>query len=309
MSATLVIMAAGLGARYGGDKQVEGIGPNGEFLMEYAIHDAVKAGINKIVFVIKPDMDGLIRRMCGDYLEKTVLPNGEQLEIRYAVQDFSSLPSFYSVPNERIKPYGTVHAVLCAEQFIHEPFCVINADDYYGAEAYGAIIDELRNLPQGNHATMVAYRLKNTASIHGTVSRGICEIEENNLRAVHETKRIKMYENGELKNLDNDAILTPDALVSMNFWGFAPEIFPVMREYFESFLRNAGTEDLKAECLLPVMVDDLLRENKLKVSVLYSPAKWSGMTYQEDKPLVASELKRLHDNGQYPANLRVSEES
>ena len=306
MNATLVIMAAGLGSRYGGDKQVEGIGPNGEFLMEYAIHDAVKAGFNKVVFIIKPDMDGLIQRMCGDYLEKTVLPNGKPLEICYAVQDFSSLPDFYTVPSERVKPYGTVHAVLCAEEFVHEPFCVINADDYYGAEAYGAIIGELGNMPQGNHGTMVAYRLKNTASLYGAVSRGVCEVENGTLKAVHETKRIQMYENGEFKDLDRDTVLDPDVPVSMNIWGFTPEMFPVMREYFEDFLRSAAAADLKAECLLPVMVDDLLRKKKLEVSVLTSSAKWSGMTYQEDKSLVAREMKQLHERGLYPANLRAA---
>ena len=151
---------------------------------------------------------------------------------------------------------------------------------------------------------MVAYQLKNTASLYGTVSRGICEVDGDCLRAVHETKRIQMYGNGEIKDLGNNVVLEPDALVSMNFWGFTPGILPVMREYFDNFLRNVGTEDLSAECLLPVMVDDLLKENKLTVSVLHSSARWFGMTYQDDKPLVANELQKLHDSGHYPAKLR-----
>ena len=304
MNAALVILAAGLGSRYGGNKQIDGIGPNGEFLMEYAIHDAVKAGFTKIVFIIKPGMEELIRRMCGESLAKKTLSDGSPIEVAYAFQDFSSIPAFYSIPDERVKPFGTVHAVLCAENLINEPFCVLNADDYYGAEACQTILGELKQMPENSHATMVAYRLKNTASIHGTVSRGVCEVEDSILKAVHETKRIQQYADGSLKDLDTDTSLDPDALVSMNFWGFTPAIFPVMREYFDDFLRNKAGEDLKAECLLPVMVDDLMRENKLQVSVLHSPARWFGMTYQEDRPLVAGELKRLHSEGAYPANLR-----
>ena len=304
MNAALVIMAAGLGSRYGGNKQIDGIGPNGEFLMEYAIHDAVKAGFHKVVFIIKPDMQELIQRMCGGYLDNIRLSDGSSLEVCYAFQDFSSIPVFYEVPAERVKPFGTVHAVLCAEEFLTEPFCVINADDYYGAEAYRVIHEALRKLSEEGQAAMVAYRLKNTASLHGTVSRGVCEVEETVLRAVRETKRIQLYADGTLKDLDSEMTLDPEVPVSMNFWGFMPGIFPVMREYFNDFLRNKVGEDLKAECLLPVMVDDLMREKKLAVSVLDSTARWFGMTYQEDRPLVSAELKRLHDEGVYPADLR-----
>ena len=304
MNATLVIMAAGLGSRYGGSKQTDGIGPNGEFLMEYAIHDAVKAGFNKVVFIIKPDMEELIRRLCGGTLEKLTTADGSPLTVEYAVQDYSSLPACYTVPDGRTKPYGTVHAVLCAENLIREPFCVINADDYYGAEAYRAIIDELAEMPLQGYATMVAYRLKNTASIYGTVSRGICCVEGRHLASVHETKRIRLFENGTLKDLDTDTLLVPEVPVSMNFWGFSPSIFPLMREYFEAFLRSEAGESLTSECLLPVMVDDLTGEKKLAVSVLESGARWFGMTYQEDRPLVAEELRQLHADGVYPVTLR-----
>lgn len=304
MKAALVIMAAGLGSRYGGNKQTDGIGPNGEFLMEYAIHDAVKAGFSKVVFIIKPDMQELIQRMCGRYLNDIRLSDGSPLEVCYAFQDFSSIPDFYEVPAERSKPFGTVHAVLCAEKFLNEPFCVINADDYYGAEAYRVIYGELSRMPKEGRATMVAYRLKNTASIHGTVSRGICEVDGTVLRAVRETKRIQMYEDGTLKDLEREMPLAPDALVSMNFWGFTPGIFQEMHAYFNAFLCSDAVADLKAECLLPVMVDDLTKREKLSVSVLFSSARWFGMTYQGDRPVVAAELKRLHGEGAYPATLR-----
>lgn len=304
MNATLVIMAAGLGSRYGGSKQTDGIGPNGEFLMEYAIHDAVKAGFNKVVFIIKPDMEELIRRLCGGSLEKMTAADGTPLTVEYAIQDYSSLPAFYTVPEGRTKPYGTVHAVLCAADMIHEPFCVINADDYYGAEAYRAIIGALAEMPPEGYAAMVAYRLKNTASIYGTVSRGVCCIEDRHLASVHETKRIRLFEDGTLKDLDTDTALDPEVPVSMNFWGFTPSIFPLMREYFEAFLQSDAGRSPASECLLPVMVDDLTGEKRLAVSVLESGARWFGMTYQEDRPIVADALRRLHGEGAYPVTLR-----
>ncbi len=304
MNATLVIMAAGIGSRYGGSKQTDGIGPNGEFLMEYAIHDAVKAGFNKVVFIIKPDMEKLIRRLCGGTLDKITAVDGTPLAVEYAIQDYSSLPASYAVPDGRTKPYGTVHAVLCAENLIRDPFCVINADDYYGAEAYRSIIGELREMPLQGYATMVAYRLKNTASIYGTVSRGVCRIENRHLASVHETKRIRLFGDGTLKDLDTDTVLDPEAPVSMNFWGFSPSIFPLMREYFDAFLQSDAGTSLTSECLLPVMVDDLTGAKKLAVSVLESGGRWFGMTYQEDRPLVADALKQLHDDGSYPVTLR-----
>ena len=304
MSATLVIMAAGLGSRYGGNKQTDGVGPNGEFLMEYAIHDAVKAGFNKVVFIIKPDMEELIRRMCGGCLEQTVLPDGTKLQVAYAFQDFSSIPAFYTIAKDRTKPFGTVHAVLCAEHLVEGPFCVINADDYYGAEAYRTIIEELEQMPAEGKATMVAYRLKNTASVHTPVSRGICRVEGTTLAGVCETKRIQLCEDGTLKDLDRDALLDPESPVSMNFWGFTPSIFPMMREYFEAFLRSRPEGDLAGECLLPVMVDELTRSGWLEVSVLESASEWFGMTCREDRDTASAALRRLHEAGVYPARLR-----
>ena len=184
MKISLVIMAAGLGSRYGGSKQVDGIGPHNEILMEYSIYDAIRAGFNKVVFIIKPEMEAMMHRLCGDYLAKRTALDGTPVEVAYAFQDFSSVPDFYRIPAERTKPFGTVHALLCAADVVHEPFCVINADDYYGIDAYRTIYNELVKLPEAGKATMVGYLLKNTASLHGTVSRGVCQVEDGKLRSI-----------------------------------------------------------------------------------------------------------------------------
>ena len=183
MKTTLVIMAAGLGSRYGGNKQTDGVGPNGEILMEYGVYDAVRAGFDKIVFIIKPDMLELMKRLCGDMASRLRTPEGRPVEVCYAFQDFSSLPDFYRIPEERTKPFGTAHAVLCTREFVHEPFCVINADDFYGADAYRTIYEELQRLPERGAATMVGYLLKNTVTKYGTVSRGVCRTQNGYLAA------------------------------------------------------------------------------------------------------------------------------
>ncbi|MDD3346725.1 sugar phosphate nucleotidyltransferase [Oscillibacter sp.] len=304
MKVSLVIMAAGLGSRYGGSKQVDGIGPQGEILMEYSIYDALRAGFNKIVFIIKPEMEEMMRRLCGEYLAKKTDKDGNPVEVAYAFQDFSSVPAFYSIPAGRTKPFGTVHALLCAADVVHEPCCVINADDYYGLDAYQTIYDELVRLPAEGKATMVGYLLKNTASLHGTVSRGVCTVTDGKLASVREALKVQMYEDGTLRDLAEDRALAPDTVVSMNFWGFMPSIFPALRAYFENFLQTQAGEDLKAECLLPVMVDREMKEGKLEVSVLHSVDKWFGMTYHEDRELVKAALEQLHNEGVYPASLR-----
>lgn len=304
MKVSLVIMAAGLGSRYGGSKQVDGIGPNGEILMEYSVYDALRAGFNKVVFIIKPEMEDLVRRLCGDYLARRTAGDGSPVEVAYAFQDFSSLPAGYTPPPERTKPFGTVHALLCAADVVHEPCCVINADDYYGIDAYRAMYEELTRLPASGRAAMVGYLLKNTASLHGTVSRGICTVEDGQLRSVKETKKIQLYPDGTLRDLTADRPLDPESPVSMNYWGFMPSIFPVLEDYFARFLEGEGGRDPKSECLLPIMVDDLLRSGALKVSVLRSADKWFGMTYREDRETVAEELRKLHRAGAYPGNLR-----
>lgn len=303
MKATLVIMAAGLGSRYGGSKQVDGIGPNGEILMEYSVYDALRAGFSKVVFIIKPEMEALVRGLCGDYLQKRTAGDGSPVEVAYAFQDFSSLPPFYALPPERTKPFGTVHALLCAAEAVCEPCCVINADDYYGAHAYKAMYKTLQHLPAEGEAAMVGYLLKNTASLYGTVSRGVCTLENGELKAVRETANIQLYPDGVLKDLTEDRLLSPETVVSMNFWGFMPSIFPVMRAYFDDFLRRTAGNDLKAECLLPVMADHLMKHRQLSIRVLSSPDQWFGITYREDRALVTEALQKLHDSGAYPEKL------
>ncbi len=306
MNASLVIMAAGLGSRYGGDKQVDGIGPHGEILMEYAIHDALQAGFHRVVFIIKPEMEDMVERLCGAYLRRRTGADGRAVEVAYAFQDFTSLPDWYAPPPERTKPFGTVHALLCAEAAVREPFCVINADDYYGAGAYRTILRELGRLPEAGRAVMIGYLLKNTASLYGAVSRGVCTVERGALRSIRETKRIQLYPDGTLRDLNADRPLAPDTVVSMNFWGFMPSIFPVLRRYFEDFLRSGAGAELHSECLLPVMVGDLLEQNALEVLVRPSGDRWFGMTYREDREIVAGELQKLHRAGAYPESLRES---
>ena len=304
MKVSLVIMAAGLGSRYGGSKQVDGIGPHNEILMEYSIYDAIRAGFNKIVFIIKPEMEETMERLCGGYLRRKTARDGSPVEVAYAFQDFSSVPDFYRIPPERTKPFGTVHALLCAAEAVDGPCCVINADDYYGIDAYRTIYEELVKLPKDGKATMVGYLLKNTASLYGSVSRGCCTVEDGKLRSIRETLKIQLYEDGSLKDLTTDQPLSPETVVSMNFWGFSETIFPRLRAYFENFLRTEAGENLKAECLLPVMVGEELEKGTLEVSVLHSADRWFGMTYHEDRARVAEELRRLHAAGAYPATLR-----
>lgn len=306
MKAALVIMAAGMGSRYGGNKQVDGIGPNGEILMEYSIFDALRAGFTKVVFIIKPDMRDLMENMVGHHLAARKTADGDNVEVCYAYQDFSSVPDFYTVPSDRVKPFGTVHALLCAREFVHEPFVVINADDYYGVDAYRAIYEELGRLPQQGKATMVGYLLRNTVSAHGTVSRGVCQVENGHLAGIHEALKIQLFPDGSIADVADGQRreLAADTPVSMNFWGFMPSIFDQMETYLEDFLRALPPEELKAECLLPNMVGDLLKKGQLSVSVLHSADRWFGMTYHEDRQAVAQELARLHENGTYPATLR-----
>ena len=304
MKAALVIMAAGLGSRYGGNKQVDGVGPGGEILMEYSIHDAIRAGFTKIVFIIKNDMQNLMRSLCGDRIAGLTARGGEPVEVCYAVQDYSSLPAFYTVPAGRSKPFGTTHAVLCARPYVQEPFCVINADDYYGVDAYRAIYEELGRLPQQGKATMVGYLLRNTVSAHGTVSRGVCKVKDGKLDTIQEALKVQLYPDGHLTDLDTDTDLAPDTVVSMNFWGFMPSIFPALRTYFENFLRGLPDDAVKAECLLPLMVGEEVKAGRMTVSVLHSKDRWFGMTYREDRARVAEDLRQLHESGVYPPSLR-----
>lgn len=303
MAVSLVIMAAGLGSRYGGSKQVDGIGPNGEILMEYSIHDALRAGFDKVVFIIKPEMREMMDELVG-YLKEKKTAKGQPVQVAYVYQDYTSVPDFYHIPEGRTKPFGTVHALLCAEPEVDGPFCVINADDYYGVDAYRTIYEELVKLPAEGKGTMVGYLLKNTASLHGTVSRGVCKVKDGKLDTIQEALKVQLYPDGHLTDLDTDTDLAPDTVVSMNFWGFMPSIFPALRTYFENFLQGLPDDAMKAECLLPLMVGEELKAGRMTVSVLHSKDLWFGMTYREDRARVAEDLRQLHESGVYPPSLR-----
>lgn len=307
MKAALVLMAAGLGSRYGGNKQVDGVGPCGEILMEYAVHDAIRAGFTKIVFIIKSDIADLVDRLCGDYLKKAKTREGEPLEVCYVMQGYDSIPTFYQIPEARTKPFGTTHAVLCAKDVICEPFCVINADDYYGADAYRTMYEALQQMPPEGSAAMVGYLLKNTVSENGTVTRGVCKAENGNLTAIKETMKIRLFPDGTIADTSGDTpvFLDGDTVVSMNMWGFQPSIFREMEAYFHQFLHDLKENDLKGECLLPTMVGDMIREELLQVEVLHSADRWFGMTYHEDRAAVAEELRKLHERGFYPPTLKL----
>ena len=299
MDITLVVMAAGLASRYGGDKQIAGMGPNGEILLEYSACDAIRAGFTKLVFVIRPEMLGAMERICGDKLSR-------KIDVRYAFQDFSSLPAWYRVPEGRQKPFGTVHAVLCARDCVAEPFAVINADDYYGVDSFAKMRGFLAAGGGAGRAAMVGYRLENTVSIHGAVTRGVCRVEGGRLAGVEEISKIRLFPNGRIADTsagEPGRALDPRALVSMNFWGFMPGIFGAMERYFQAFLRAADPADLKAECLLPVMVGDMLARGELTVDVLQTDAAWFGVTYQQDRPQVQQALRELHARGVYPEAL------
>lgn len=302
--AALVIMAAGMGSRYGGNKQVDGVGPHGEILIQYSIYDAVRAGFDKIVFIIKPEIRELMDRLCGNMAERMHTPDGSPLEVIYAYQDHRNIPSFYRIPAERTKPFGTAQAVLCTREYVHEPFCVINADDYYGVDAYRTIFEELMRLEE-KQATMVGYLLKNTVTEHGTVSRGVCHVADGRLSDIKETLKIQQFPDGSIADVADGGRteLDGDTVVSMNFWGFTPDIYPAIEQYLSDFLRALPPEDIKSECLLPSMVGAQIEKGTLSVSVLSSKDRWFGMTYREDRERVAEKLKKLHACGVYPEKL------
>lgn len=301
MDKTLVIMAAGLGSRYGGVKQIERIGPGGEILMQYAIYDAAAAGFNRAVIIIKPEMLEDVKSLFGDRIERST-----GIRIDYAFQENTKFTGSRPELSGRSKPFGTVHAVLCARELIQSPFTVINADDYYGRSAFETMADALPTLTSAQDAAMVAYLLKNTVSPFGTVTRGLCSAENGILTKVRETYKIKLLPDGTIRDTsvsEEGLPLDPDSLVSMNMWACHPDILDVMERYFYDFLAKLTPEDGKSECLLPTMMDDLTRSGRIKISVLGSRDRWFGLTYREDRPSVVSELNKLHASGVYPPTL------
>ena len=299
---TLVVMAAGIGSRFGGGiKQLEPVGPSGEIIMDYSVYDAIQAGFDKVVFIIRKDLEKDFREIIGNRMEKIV-------ETAYAFQELDDLPAGFQRPEGRTKPWGTGQAILCCKDLVQEPFAVINADDYYGKEAFVKVHDYLA----GEHPAcgkmdfcMAGFQLGNTLSENGGVTRGICSVnEDGHLTKVTETKNIvKTPEGAAVKGEDGRLTsVAADCPVSMNMWGFTPEIFEVLENGFAEFLKNLS-DPMKGEYLIPTIVDGLIQEQKANVTVLGSRDKWFGVTYKEDKPAVVRSFRELIDAGVYREKL------
>lgn len=307
MRTTLVIMAAGIGSRFGGGiKQLAPVGLNGEIIMDYSIHDAIEAGFNKIVFIIRKDIKDAFKEAIGDRIEK--ICNNLDVEIAYAYQELSELPEGVELPTGRTKPWGTGHAVLACKEVLHEPFAVINADDYYGKEAYVKVHDYLvQEQPADDvlHICMAGFRLGNTLSDNGSVTRGLCHITDGKLTGVTETHNIFKTADGAESREDGQPAekLDLNELVSMNMWGLTPAFMDTLYDGFVEFLQNVKAGDIKAEYLLPVMIDTLIQKGTAKVDVLETKDTWFGVTYQEDKDVVIKAFKELTEAGVYPNGL------
>lgn len=302
MKTTLVIMAAGIGSRFGGGiKQLEPVGKHGEIIMDYSIHDAIEAGFNKIIFIIRKDIEDAFQEIIGNRIEK--ICKELHVEVAYAFQDMDDLPEGVVRPAERTKPWGTGHAVLACKGILNEPFAVINADDYYGKEAFVKIHEYLEGYTpeKANEFSMAGFIMKNTLSENGGVTRGICVVDEDNyLKGVNETSNLVKTADGAA--IDNDGTLTPvdaDAYVSMNMWGLTPEFVTMLETGFVEFFERVGDHELKAEYLLPIYIDELLQANKVSVQVLDTQDKWFGVTYKEDKEVVVQSFAELIDQGVY----------
>ena len=289
----LVIMAAGIGSRFGkGIKQLAPVGPCGEIIMDYSIHDALEAGFNKVVFIIRKDLEEEFRRVIGERIEKIT-------EVEYVFQELDDLPEGFTKPADRTKPWGTGQAVLAAKKVIKTPFIVINADDYYGREGFKAVHEYLMN---GGKSCMAGFVLSNTLSDNGGVTRGICKMDENgNLTEIVETKNIvKTADGAEADGVTVDV----NSLVSMNMWGLTPEFLDVLEKGFKEFFdKEVPSNPLKAEYLIPVFIGELLEQGKMSVKVLKTNDTWYGMTYHEDVASVKDSFRKMQENGVYKADL------
>ena len=276
-NSTLVVMAAGMGSRYGGVKQIAPMGPNGEIIIDFSVYDAVKSGFSKAVFIIKKDIEKDFREVCGKRIEKII-------DTEYVFQGYDSLPDWFEVPKERTKPYGTVHAVLCAKNVVKNPFVVINADDYYGPNTLGIVN---KYLSETKSICMAGFKLGNTITENGTVSRGVCQVEDGHLKDIVECKEI-----------DKNSGIPLDATVSMNMWGFNPDIFDTLENSFGDFLKNIK-DPMKGEYILTDIVEKMIKKNNAKIKVLETPDKWYGVTYKDDTPMVREALTSLINQGLY----------
>ena len=299
MITALVIMAAGIGSRFGGGiKQLEPVGPNGEIIMDYSIADAMDAGFDKVVFVIRKDLEKDFKEVIGNRIE-------EKVQVEYAFQELDDIPEQYrEVFIERKKPWGTGQAILCCRDVVHEPFLVINADDYYGKEAYREAYKELTSDKEDSdvmNISMVGFILKNTLSENGGVTRGVCKVDEKRmLREIVETHNIIKTDKGAAVKLDKkEEEIDIESPVSMNMWGLQPGFFEILEKGFSEFLSQLNEEDLKSEYLLPTIIGALLKQGKVQVKVLESKDKWFGVTYKEDKEGVVAAIRDLIDKGEY----------
>ena len=296
---TLVIMAAGMGSRYGGLKQIDPVGPNGEFIIDYSVYDAIKAGFDKVIFIIKKENYEIFKETIGKRVEK-------QIKVDYVFQELSDVPDGITVPEGRIKPWGTTQAILCCKNKVKENFAIINADDFYGKDAYLTITDFLKNTDSNsNNAVLVGYEVYNTLTENGAVKRGICETEDGHLTKLIESNVIE--ENGTITATPLDGspsfIVDKTTTVSMNMLGFTPKIFDMLEEDFKTYLYENKDNLEKCERVIPDTIFKYIKSNDLKVKVLKTNAKWYGVTYKEDKAKIVSEIQKLLENGEYPINL------
>ena len=302
MKISLVIMAAGLGSRFGqGIKQLEAVGLNNEIIMDYSIHDAIKAGFNKIIFIIRKDIKEEFNKAIGNRIKNICDRLG--IEVCYVFQSLEDLPEGIILPDERKKPWGTGQAILACKNLVNEPFVVINADDYYGKEAFENIYNFLKeyNTSKSYEYCMSGFILKNTLSDNGGVTRGICKVDSDNLlKEIVETKNIIKKDD---KAFVDDKEIDYNSNVSMNMWGFTPEFMELLEEGFKKFFENIEGEELTKEYLLPIYIGELLEKNKISVKVLKTNDRWFGITYKEDKDLVVNSFKNLIEKGEYSSNL------
>lgn len=299
MKPTLYVLAAGMGSRYGSLKQIDGLGPNGETIMDYSIYDALRAGFGKIVFVIRKSFE-------QEFREKIISKYEKHIPVEVVFQELDNLPEGFKLDPERQKPWGTNHAVMMAKDVINEPFAVINADDFYGRESYEILANQLKQMNgQENHYCMIGYRLNNTLSESGAVARGVCETDDKGfLKSVVERTHIERKDGKiQYKDAENYWFELPENTpVSMNMWGFTPDYFQHSEKYFIKFL-EANVGNHKAEYFIPLMVDHLIVNKISDVKVLDTPSKWFGVTYAEDRQGVVDKLQKLVDKGEYPSPL------
>ncbi len=297
MKPTLLVLAAGMGSRYGGIKQMDSFGPNGETIIDYSIYDAIRAGFGKVVFILRDSFAEEFKNLFEPKLKGKV-------QTEYVMQEMDSFTEGFKTPVERSKPWGTAHAVLCAKDVIHEPFAVINADDFYGRDAFDKAVKFLMEGVSEKNYCIIGYQLSKTISENGTVSRGVCKVDpEGNLLSIHE--RTKIFPEGDKIYYTENALkvpLPPDTVVSMNFWGFDPQVFDYIQKLFIKFLQD-NAENPKAEFFIPIIGDSFIHDDKGKIKVIPTSAKWFGVTYKEDAPTVREDLHKLIEKGEYPQHL------